>query len=311
VRAIAIATLVGCGFRVEAQAPPDDGARDASGGEATTDGMPGDGPVPDTSAPTCVQRWSQGPTILTPSPIGGINTGNSEGDPFVTFDELAIYVASNGDIYRATRASTSAGFGGRTLDTNLSSSTNDSKVSFTADGLTAFIGSERSGGEGATDVWRGTRATTAGSFTFDQMHLAAVNDGMAQWDPHISRDGLRLYLAPIGNGGAQHVAVATRGAPSAAFGTPQTISELQSTVVDNDPTLTADERVIVFASNRDGTRKLWYATRADPTGAFGTPQVVPNVDNGDDGPHLSSDGCRLYFTSQRGGSADIYVAAVN
>jgi len=61
----------------------------------------------------------------------------------------------------------------------------------------------------------------------------------------------------------------------------------------------------------DGTRKLWYATRADPTGAFGTPQVVPNVDNGDDGPHLSSDGCRLYFTSQRGGSADIYVAAVN
>jgi len=300
--------LGGCGFSIQSQLAPDDGMLDSPGGDGGTDAVPGDG-APSDAATGCVQRWIQGPSIVSPTEITGINTSNGEGDPFVTRDELEIYVASNGDVYRATRGSTSTGFSGRTLDNNLSSSSNDSKVSFTANGLTAFVGSERSGGEGATDVWRGTRSTPSGAFSFDQLYLAAVNDSNPQWDPHISEDGLRLYLAP--GGGTQHIALATRTASNTAFGAPTTIPELQSAMVDNDPTLTADERVIVFASSRDGTRKLWYATRTGPIDGFGTPRVVPGVVDGDDSPHLSADGCRLYFVSQRGGNDDVYVVDVN
>ena len=46
-----------------------------------------------------------------------------------------------------------------------------------------------------------------------------------------------------------------------------------------------------------GGGNVWYATRATANDAFGTPRLVPDIntdaDEGD--PHLSADGCRIYF----------------
>jgi hypothetical protein len=141
----------------------------------------------------------------------------------------------------------------------------------------------------------------------DQIGLAMVNTALDQWDPHVSGNGLRLYLAPSGT--PQFVAVASRVSTAAAFGPPVPIGEILSSAVDNDPSLTGDERVIVWASLRTGQRRMHYATRAGPTATFDPPQLLPgDFGVGDDGAALSADGCRLYFVSARAGNPDVYVA---
>jgi hypothetical protein len=301
--AAAVVVLGGCGFD-PAPSGGDGPAGDASGDGSTFDA---NGDAPDAvEIPGCFDLWMAGPVLGTQTAV--VATGASESDPFLTDDELTIYFGSGGDIRVATRTSIGDPFGVALTELSLSSPSNDYKASLTGDSLTAFV-STRSGGSSVTNIRRGTRGDTTQPFVMDSMYLGAVNDGVDQWDSHISRDGLRLYLSP-NNGPQQHVAVAVRASDTSSFTASQTISELASVVKDNDHSLTADERVVVFASDRTGMRQLHYAVRASPTGTFGAPVVLPGVPTGDDGPHLSSDGCRLYFVSDRNGSNDVFVAPV-
>lgn len=84
---------------------------------------------------------------------------------------------------------------------------------------------------------------------------------------------------------------------------------------DADPSPTPDERILLLASNRtlsgQSGGNLWYATRANATGTFGQPQAVPtvNTDANEGDPHLSADGCRIYFARELGSTSwDIFVA---
>src|SRR5205807_1422064 len=70
----------------------------------------------------------------------------------------------------------------------------------------------------------------------------------------------------------QHIAVAARTSAAASFGMPMRITELASAATDNDVTLSGDERVVVFASDRTGTRGMFYATR-DAIGTMFTKPV--------------------------------------
>jgi len=258
----------------------------------------------------CVQKWIAGPTFVAPAPLAAMNTASSENDAFVTTDELTLFFAREGDIYVSTRLAKTDDFVIAAVDPLLSSPELDSKLSLTADGLTVYLNTNRPSG-GDTDVLRGTRAALGSAFAFSKTFLGAVDTSGNQWDPEISADERRLYLAPDDTG-LQHVAVAERASASDDFGAPAIIPELASATTDNDPTISGDERVIVFASNRTGERGLFYATRADRTQAFGTPieLTMINSNQSDDGPHLTADACHLYFSSARNGTDDLYVAAL-
>jgi hypothetical protein len=297
----ALVVLGGCGF--------DPGTGGTGDGPPPGDGNGGDGDVVIDGPPPigCFDRWLAGPTLTPPVPV--LNAAVSESDPFLSDDELTIYVSSGGDIRTASRAAIGDPFPPATIETSLSARAfNDYKASITGDGLTAFV-STRRGGTGVTEIYRGTRGSSSDAFVLDTMYVAAINTGVDQWDAHISRDGLRLYLSP-GNGAAQHPTVAVRASDASPFAASQTIAEIASSARDNDHTLSADERVIVFASDRTGSRQLHYAVRDTPDGTFSNPALLPGVQTDDDAPHLSSDGCRLYFVSDRDGSNDIFVATV-
>jgi hypothetical protein len=86
---------------------------------------------------------------------------------------------------------------------------------------------------------------------------------------------------------------------------------------DADPSPTPDEQVLLFASNRPvlpsgpAAPNVWYATRPGSTGTFDAPLPVPdiNTDMPEGDPHLSTDGCRIYFARDVGTTSfDIYVA---
>lgn len=308
-RAVCLLLLAACSF-TPGPFRAGDAAPDPSGDA-------GDGAMPPDGGPTaCVQSWllASGPTFGTPRRIDELSTATGEGDPFVSRDGLRMYFARGGDIYLSTRASLTATWGTPVVDDELSSPQSDSKVSMTDDELTAFLTSSRAGS--SSDVWRGTRQAVDGSWTFDRIGLATVNaTGDAQYDPHISGDGRELYFAPAGgNVSVQHIWVATRASAADAFGDPVELS-INSTVTDNDPTLTLDGRVLVWASNRTGDRGLWYATRADASQLWGTPAELTelNTTDSEDGAHVSADGCHLYFSSDRAGGEggdDLYVVDV-
>lgn len=262
-------------------------------------------------AVTCLAKWKAGPTFSNPVRLG-VATTAFEDDPFLTADEKTMYFERNGDVYKTTRTSLSNDFTNDAKATDLSSAQADSKVTITNDGLTAFFDTARTGGAGgATDLWRATRSSTSNPFGApDQMYLGAVNTADDQWDPHVSANGLRLYLSPR-SGTVQHIVMASRISATDSFGAPVALPELDSAAAEGDPTLTFDERVIVFSSDRSGGVDMYYAVRDEPTLPFGAPILVPTLNIGvENGPHVSNDGCRLYFTSDRDGDRDVWVTDV-
>ncbi len=177
---------------------------------------------------------------------------------------------------------------------------NETKTTIIGSGLFAVVGSDQAGGAGGVDVWETSRATIGtpwGSLT--RTHVLMVNGTGSDHDPMISSDGLRLYTAPD-SPAPQHISVATRASLTANFGASTRVTELDGGMGDGDPSTAFDDRIIVFYSGRTSAftgGNIWYATRSASNTDFSAPRIVPDVNtNFNDGdPHLSSDGCRLYF----------------
>ena len=315
-RAVLLVVLAGCGFQVGAGTggtPTADAAIDADPDAAL------DGAIDAPPAVTCLDRWNDNTIRFgNPVPLATVNSASFERDPFLTADELTLYLSTarigsmGGDTWVATRASIAAAFGTPVRATSFSTAGNETKTSITADGLFAVVGSDQGGGAGGVDVWETSRATTTAAWApLTRTHLMMVDTAASDHDPMISADGLRIYAAPSAPG-AQHIVVASRASTSANFGAPVTI--INSGANDGDPSVTPDEKIIVFYSGRPSPftgGNIWYATRSTASAAFGTPLLVPDVNtNSNDGdPHLSPDGCRIYF-GRDGGAADweLYMA---
>ena len=308
--------VAGCGFQLTGPGVVSDAPS-----ERATDG-PLDALVDAPAvAGTCFAAW-YGNAIRfgTAVALTTVNSSSFERDPFLTPDELTLFVSTarpgrmGGDTWMATRTTTLLPFGAPVRFPPFSTAGNETKVSIAMSSLVAMVGSDQAGGAGGVDVWETSRATTTAAWgPLTRTHVMAANSGGSDHDPMISADGLHLYTAPDAPG-VQHIALATRPNTTANFSASTTIAELDSTMSDGDPSVSADERLIVFYSGRTSAftgGNLWYATRASATAAFGTPRIVPDVNtNFNDGdPHVSEDGCRLYFG--RDGSAtdwDLYVA---
>jgi Tol biopolymer transport system component len=315
-RACLVLLLSACGFQVagtgtDAQHPAQD-AIDAPGDTGSIDG--------NVVAP-CIANWLNNSVALSPPMlVPGVGSAlTSERDPFLSTNELHIYwVSSRGadtDVYVASRAAITDAFGTDAIKTSLSDTNrDDSKVTITGDDLLAIESTQRQGGEGGFDLWQTTRSTggTAPFGAFTQMSLGTLNDGNDQLDPAISADGLRLYYSA---GSPQRILVSTRTTLQDDFPLAVEVPGINGTSGDGDPAISVDERVIVFTSNRTGTSgpsDLWYATRADVGSSFSEPRLVPSVNEiGSDGdPHLSADGCRLYFASSRSGNNDLFLSTL-
>jgi hypothetical protein len=282
----------------------------------------GDLDAPPDAATTCNARWRDGSIHFeTPIVVPNINSSVYDRDPYVSADEMTIWFSSGrpggtgGTVYIAKRTTPTGTFGDPQIDDDFDSAGNETKLSMTEDRLYAVVGSDRTG-SAAVDIWESSRLTVNDNWsTPARTNLTLVNSAMDDHDPTISNDGLRLYLAPVGGG--QHLAVATRMNVGDPFGAPTTITELVSGMGDADPSPTPDERILLFASNKPGLAgdpappNVWYATRAGATGPFDPPKLVPdiNTDMPEGDPHLSADGCRIYFARDLGSdNYEIHVA---
>lgn len=106
------------------------------------------------------------------------------------------------DLWQASRPGATGPFGNAASIAQLNSASDDSGATLTADALSVYFTSERSGGEGGRDLWFAER-TDAGSTFSSPQNLAEVNGASDDADPAISADGRELFFATSRAGGSQ------------------------------------------------------------------------------------------------------------
>lgn len=283
--------------------------------------MPGgDSPVGQTD---CFQHWFDGGSSLalsSPQQLTALSSTGIERDPWISADGRRLYYSRNpgthgdSDIYLATRSSPADDFAGANPVDNLDTPDDEGRASLSADEtLLVFSGNNGTTGK-RFQLFVSKRADTVQSLPSpsspDQALVASVNTSADNYfDPFLTRDGLKLYLAPILAGAPQQITVTTRASTDQNFPASNPVPIINiANGGDADPAVSPDDRIIVFSSHRPagaglGATNLWYATRQSPTADFTAPKLIPNVngDKDDGDPMLSADGCELYFASTRNG----------
>jgi hypothetical protein len=260
--------------------------------------------------PPVTAPWEGSFTVTPPELVAGINSAQLESECSVTPDGRTLYFASarqgGHDIYSAERAGPGAPFGPVVFHAELSTAVDEGRL-VTMDGEHAYLWSDRAGGVGGTDLWELTQPFTNAS----GVDLAGVNSAGNEYDPWPAADGLRLYFS------AGDIFVAERAAPGAPFGPPRVIAELSTADDEDNPTISADERFIIFSSDRPGgpgQKDIYFARRPDRDAAFSPPALLPVVNT----PAMEWEACiteggELFFSSDRTGGLggnDIYRSVI-
>ena len=205
-----------------------------------------------------MQRWFDGAPSLALSQLKQLTALTSAGDdrdPWISADGLRLYFGRNpgphmgSDILLATRGSTAVEFSTASAVDNLDTMNDESRAALSGDEkLLVFSGNNTSNSR--FQLFVSTRGDVAQPFPSpsspDQALVASVNTTNDNYfDPFLSRDGLRLYLAPILSGSSQQIRMASRMAADQNFGPSAPLAMINSGNTDADPALSLDERIIV------------------------------------------------------------------
>lgn len=245
--------------------------------------------------------------------VAGLASSNQDASLRLSPDEKTAYFFSarsgNQLLYTASRRSVADPFENVTVLANVNTA-NQYSPAISADGLTLFFASSRTGGVGDNDIYQAVRSATTADFATPRP-AANVNTTASEVQPYVSRDSTTLYFVRT---------VATRstvfravGSVTGGFLNPGPVTEIAGSTNDTDPVQSADGLTLYWSSDRvggTGDLDIWQAQRSSTSAAFGEPTPVGAVNTlGFDAPSdISDNGCRLYLTSTRGGRTGIYVA---
>jgi Tol biopolymer transport system component len=205
---------------------------------------------------TCVNGvW----TSQQPAPF---MTSSSKNEPFYSADGNTLYFTSNAngsrDLWKVQRSGQGWGTP-QVLPSPINSSANEYFYSETTAGIAYFV-SERSGGYGATDLYR----TRAGTPLQVENLGGTINTSNYEYDPCIAPDGSYLIFAANRYGGNNMDLYLSRSDGKGGWTAPvdmNTIHTGYNTSADEfTPTLSPDGRYLFFARN-DGSQcdDYWVA----------------------------------------------------
>jgi hypothetical protein len=147
----------------------------------------------------------------------------------------------------------------------------------------------------------------------------------------LSKDGLKMYFTSQNFKGEKQLYLMKRAKPGDAFDKPE---RLKGTINSTDydiimPTVSADEKTMVFVNSVDGTQKgndlyitskqvdeqanneLYITSRVGEDGPFANIRPLDELNESelsDSYPWLSNDGLRIYFTKQKGNEITFHTA---
>jgi hypothetical protein len=254
------------------------------------------GGVDAAGPPEIACPWTGAFGFSVPERIDASDIGSGVGNPALSADYLTLYFAGGGNIWATLRPSRDEPFSEAIEAQGLSEmDVQERKFTPARDQLSGFLSVDLGDG---TDVWEVGRPDGTSAWTRTRL-ATEISSPAHDFDVFLEPDELRLYLAPS-TGLEQSLVVAVRGSRDVRFTPPVTIPVTVG--LDNDPSVTADGRVLVFSSDRPegpGSRNLWYSRRDDPDQPFEAVTLVPelNAAGGTSEPMVSADGCELFFGS--------------
>jgi hypothetical protein len=198
--------------------------------------------------------------------------------------------------------------------TPANSTAGDYGITFSHDGLTFYVNSNR--GSDNSDIYMSTRADLQSPWS-TPTPVTEWNTSQQDGASWVSPDNLEAYLF-------RHPSFPTtadiyrsvRAQASDPWGTPQLVSQVNTSYGDADLRSFGDGTAAVLASDRNGGNgdfDLWWTTRASTSDPWATPTHISGINSSsyDADASLSDDGLELIFTSNRPGGVgqmDLYVA---
>lgn len=272
---LAVLVVAGCG-RIDFAALPGD-----------VDATPG----VDASLPTR--------PFLTPLvALTVLNYPGEDDDPTLPADQLEIYFTSDrtggGDIYRSSRASTTAAWSAPAEVTELSTPATEGTPEISADGLTLYLTRE----VGTYDLYVSTRTTRTTPWSAPSL-VSALSSAMNDEAAMVSPDGLVVMLNRYGAAGTITLWIATRPTPASLWGTPTRATDLDDAGFTPNQVWLGEHAVYYTGNALPLIQELRAALRTGPT-SFGPSVAITELDlpGRQSDPWLSNDLETIYFESE-------------
>lgn len=140
-------------------------------------------------------------------------------------------------------------------------------------------------------------------------HVPGLDAVVMAATPRLSPDELTIYFTGRAEAGSvARLMRARRTSLAAPFGPSEIISSPSSMSNDNDPMVSADELSLWFHSGRSGNADVYSAIKTGADYGAASPVTAVNTDAGEAHAYFWQSGSQLWFTSNRGGSWDIYTS---
>ena len=226
-----------------------------------------------------------GPTINSPVGEWGVS---------ISSDGLSLYFDTRqsgasgaiDDLWVATRATTDDDWVNPVnLGPTVNSSADDCYPSISADDLSLYFTSTRSGGSGPADIWVTTRETIHDPWGTPVNLGPMVNSADGNGHPAISTDGRTLFFTSDRPGGYGNgdIWITTRATTNDPWGEPVNLgSTVNSSAWEGFPNVSADGSTLFFHASlfgRNGVGDIWQAP------------IIPIVDFNGDGIVDAADMC--------------------
>ena len=206
-----------------------------------------------------------------------INSSFSDLPGGISNDGLSLFFVSTrdspngqGDIFLSTRVTTSDAWGDPTR-LSVSSVSDDGNPEISADGLTLYFQSLRTGSFGSYDLWAATRSDPTAAFDSPVNLGSTVNSSFNDGGPSISSDSLSLFFSsnrPGGGQGAFSIWTATRSSINDPFTTVSSFP-VNSEFDGGQPHISRDGSIFLFQSTRPGgfgNSDIWISSAVpEPT----------------------------------------------
>lgn len=185
--------------------------------------------------------------------------------------------------------------------------TGDFSPSLSANGLELyFMGYQRAGNFGFSDIWVAKRDSTSEPFGEPVNLGPTFNSRGSDSNPDLSGDGLTLFFdsSRIGGGigGDRDIWMSTRSSLDASWEAPVNLGPtINTNGWEGRPSVSADGLVLAFDTLHDRAGlSLSVATRSSTDEPFGAPTLLDDRFLHGSSPGLSADGLSLFFARLEG-----------
>lgn len=176
---------------------------------------------------------------------------------------------------------------------------------FSADDLSLYFASNRTGTTGGLDIWKVTRSAAGGAWPTTVALVPGINSSRDEKWLALC-DGDRYLMISARGGASEDIYEGALGA-----GAPVLVGALSSGDSETGTFLTKDCLTAYFASTRSGSNKIYRATRTTPTGGWTAPARFDEfaaLGGNQEDPWLSADQRTFVFASDASGNKDLYIS---